>query len=89
MYFKGKVYIRDDIYGVFNAPLLITDGDVGFVLFRSTLLRGMFRKGHEVYLNCPVFTATSGLNKGATVAVVTNPFKEIANIKELLSEYRT
>jgi hypothetical protein len=87
--FKGKVYINDDIYGVFNAPLLITDGGVKFVFCRSTLLRGMLRKGQDLHLDCPEYTVTSGLYKGNKVAIVTNLYKEIANIKELLSEYRS
>lgn len=87
--FKGKVNIIDDIYGVFNAPLLITDGGVRFVFCRSTLLRGMLRKGKELHLDCPEYKVTSGLYKGNKVAIVTNPFKEIANIKDLLSEYHS
>ncbi len=87
--FKGKVCISDDIYGVFNAPLLITDGGVMFVFCRSTLLRGMLRKGKNLHLDCPEYTVTSGSYKGSKVAIVTNPFKEITNIKDLLDEYRS
>lgn len=88
MNFDGKVVISDDTYSVFNAPVLLTDGSINLVYCRSTLLRGMLRKGHKMYLDCPLCTVTNGLYTGAKVAFVTNPFKEIANIKDILSEYQ-
>jgi len=87
--FKERVSISDDTYSIFNAPLLITDGKVDLVYCRSTLLRGMLRNGQEISLDCPLCKVTRGLYKGAKVALVTNPFKEIANIKDILSEYQT
>ena len=87
--FKEKVSICDDTYGIFNAPLLVTDGKVDLVYCRSTLLRGMLRNGQELSLNCPLCKVSRGLYKNAKVALITNPFKEIANIRDLLSEYST
>ena len=89
MHFKGKVQIIDDTYCVFNAPLLITEGRVNLVFCRSTLLRGMLRKGQEIHLDCPQYTVTEGSYTGTKVGFITNPFKEITNIQDILSGYRT
>ena len=88
-HYHSKVYITDDMYSIFNAPLLITEGGVGLVFCRSTLLRGMLRKNQIIHLNCPLYVVSQGSFVGEQVAVITNPFKEITNILEILNEYRT
>jgi predicted nucleotidyltransferase len=87
--YNGKIVIKEDKYGIFNAPLLITDGRIDLVYCRSTLLRGMLRKGHELFLDCPLCKVVEGKYAGANVGFITNPFNEIKNIKNILSEYQT
>jgi hypothetical protein len=85
---RNIVTVTDDSYGIFNTPVILVKGECGAVFCRSTLLRGMIKNGYKMDICCPVYHVTDGKLKGNNIAVITNPLKEILNIREILNGYR-
>jgi hypothetical protein len=68
-------------------PVVETKGAIDLLIFRSTLLRGMLRRNQILKINCPLYEVVKGTYSGAMAGVITDPFTEIVNIKDVLYEW--
>ncbi len=84
---SGRVRIVDTRFSIFNMPIVETKSLVDLLIFRSTLLRGMLKKGQFIDIDCPLCVVEEGIYSGAMVGLITDPFMEIININQILNEW--
>ena len=77
----------DTRFSIFNMPIVETKSLVDLLIFRSTLLRGMLKKGQFIDIDCPLCVVEEGIYSGAMVGLITDPFMEIININQILNEW--
>lgn len=80
----GEVIIRNTDYGVFNMPFYETSGVISRLVCRSTLIRGMLRAGQRLCISCPLIRITKGTLMGELAGLITDPWTEIVNFKEVV-----
>ncbi len=83
------IKISDTKFSIFNMPIIETEGPIDLLIFRSTLLRGMLKRKQILKINCPLYEVVKGIYSGAIAGVITDPFTEIINIKDVLHEWTT
>lgn len=67
---NSKIKITDVKHSIFNTPLYKTDNSISHLMFHSTFMRGLIKKGDTFHIDCPIYKVVEGNLKGTEIGAI-------------------
>lgn len=85
--YHGVLEITDCRYSILNIPVLLTQGDIDFVAFRSRVARSCINEGEKLEVKGLLVEVIDGSLQGKRGVLITKPFTEVTNLKKLMERW--
>lgn len=84
---EKNVTITDSRFSFFNMPLFEVNGGPDFVAFRSRIVRSAITENTSLQVKARTVQVTNGNWKGRCGILITDPFREVGNLDQVLRRW--